>query len=103
MQWLQQQAKQGVVLHTNIQQQQPQAAGMNTAAAIGQGNIQQNLPHGPQAPGLSPIQQNAPMADQNPQIQFQRHQLRLQQLQIQREQAAKNAQVRFRTGMNNFF
>lgn len=72
VQWIHQQAKQqGVVLPSaNIQQQ----------------NIT-NIQH---APGLSPIQQNQPFpADQNQQLQLQRH-FRLQQLQLQREQAQKN-------------
>lgn len=92
MQWLQQQAKQGVVLQTNIQQ--PQQPAVVTPSPIAQPNIQQTLPHAGGAPGLSPIQQNPPqIGEQNQQqLQFQR-QFRLQQLQLQREQAAKNAQA----------
>ncbi|KAK9886157.1 hypothetical protein WA026_015669 [Henosepilachna vigintioctopunctata] len=85
--WLQQQAKsQGLVIPNNLQQQtinsnalnQPNA-GPTPVPPSGSSNI-------PQTPGLSPIQQNASLADPN---QMKLKQIRLQQFSAQRDQIQK--------------
>lgn len=83
VQWLQQQAKQqGIVLPPNIQQN-------ITSGTLTQPGLTQNVQHGG-APGLSPINQNAPQFPDQNQQQLQLRQYRLHQLQLQREQAQKN-------------